>query len=293
MQGTLSQTRWRYSHFKQLIKNETMRKQIFILLTLLTGFSLRSSGQITLEHTFYRWQAQFYYTDIGNNDFRYVFEDTTGFKLYDPNYNLSLQVVTPIQLWTPPNYYLVAYITKSLFDCDSSNIEYVINAPGFNGNFYVYRTDGTLLFSRDSVTGNYCIGCADGSLWTQPIFSTPTGTKLWLHNTWGLQDSIWAYSLCGELPANISDNLIGESFVKVFPNPTTNLINFEITMPNSFDKFNLTVYNSSFQTVHKANVTGRNYQLDLSDHALPSGGYFFDLRSGDKVFQTGKFVIAR
>jgi len=270
-----------------------MKKQTLLLLILLTTFAFRSLGQITYEHTFYRPPTEFFYTDLGNNDFKYVFEDTTGFKLYDPNYNLSMQVVTPIPLWTPPSYYLVAYITKSLFDCDSSNIEYVITSPTYLGNFYIYRTDGTLLFQKDSVTGPYGTTNADGSIWTKPIFKTPTGTKLWLVQNCCTQDSLWVYGLCGELPTIVQDNMLNESFVKVFPNPTSRIINFQITPPNNQEKFKLTIYSSSFQVVDEKNLTERNYQIDLNSHPLSAGTYLFDLRADNKIFQTGKFIITR
>jgi hypothetical protein len=264
-----------------------MKKQIFFLLTFLTISSLKSLGQITLEHTFHKYHTPFFVTDIGNNDIKYVFQDTSGFKLYNLDYSLFLSVTAPIPINTAPQYNQVSYITKSLFDCDSSNIEYVINST----NYYVYRTDGTLLFEKDSAIGPYEYGWADGSVEVHPIFNTPMGTKLLLMNL--PQDSISVYSLCGVLPTMVEDHLLSENFVRIFPNPSNRIINFEINSPNNFDKFKLTIYDSSFHIVDQKNITERNYQIDLNIRSLSSGTYFFDFRTDSKVFQTGKFVIIR
>jgi hypothetical protein len=83
------------------------------------------------------------------------------------------------------------------------------------------------------------------------------------------------------------------SLVKIFPNPTSRTMNFEINPPNIFDKFKLTIYDFSFTVVEERNITGRNCQIDLNARSLASGTYLFDLRTNVKVFQTGKFVIAR
>src|SRR5204862_2397889 len=116
-------------------------------------------------------------------------------------------------------------------------------------NFYVYRTDGTLLFERDSVTGTYNIGGFDGSTIQQPIINTPDGAKLILQdNKSTAYDSEYVYSLCGTLPEIIKETSNETNFLLVFPNPAHSVINFQINKLY-MDVFNLTIYNSSFQKV--------------------------------------------
>jgi len=268
-------------------------KKLLLFFTSILLLNTSSHSQVTLDHVFHKESTEFFITDIGNNDLKYVFEDTSGFKMYNLDYSLYMNVVTPIPLWKSPNYYLIAYITKSLFDCDSSNIEYVITAPTHLGNFYIYRTNGTLLFEKDSVTGIYDIVAADGQIQEKPIFKTPIGTKLWLIRNCCIQDSIWVYSLCGDIPTVVYDNFLDESYVKVFPNPTNGIINFQITQPSNQEKFKLTIYNSSFQKVDEANIIEKNYQLDTKQKSLSSGTYLFDLRTENKIYQTGKFVLTK
>jgi len=252
-----------------------------------------SFAQITLDHSYYIFHKQFYVTDIGNNDYKYVTIDSSGFSLYNLNHSLFISVITPQPLFQPSVGYQVAYITKSLFDCDSANIEYVLGTGSGTGNFYIYRTDGTLLFERDSVSGPYCFGCQLGSTLIQPITNTPEGAKLLLmSNSPGRpQDSIHVYSLCGTLSV-VNEISLDDNYVQIFPNPTNGIINFNINLPNNYEKFKLTIYNSSFQIIEET-IADSKYQFDTRTRALSSGTYLFDLRTENKVYHTGKFILSK
>ncbi len=277
------------------MKNLTIK--ILTICVLLFGAFNSINAQVTLEHVYDFHNKQFWVTDIGNNDYKYVIVDTTGFSLYNLDHSPFLvNFVPPIPVYQAPNYYQISYITKSLFDCDSTNIEYVISATNHIGNFYIYRTDGTLIFERDTVKGPYCFGCGAGSIWSQPIFNTPNGAKLTLFNynlITGEDSSLYVYSLCGTLPASMSEISIGNNYVEVFPNPTNGIINFQISQPNNQEKFKLTIYNSSFQKIDESNINEKKYQLDLKQKSLSAGTYLFDLRTDNKVYQTGKFIITK
>ncbi|HYV92045.1 MAG TPA: T9SS type A sorting domain-containing protein [Chitinophagales bacterium] len=274
-----------------------MKKQALLLMTLLTILNFKSSGQIIFEHAYSTYHSQFYLTDIGNSNYKYVLftENSLIVNLYNLDHSLYLSFTTPDTLWIPPYYLEVQYITKSLFDCDSNNIEYVLTRGAYTaGGFRIYRTDGTLLFSKDSVSGPYCYGCGDGSVIIRPIENTPDGTKLMLSKGNGsIGDSTYIYSLCGILPLIVDENSITVNYVKIFPNPTNEIITFEINPPSNQEQFVLTIYNSSFQIVEEKKLTDKNYQLDINKHSLASGTYLFDLRTDRKVFQTGKFVITK
>jgi hypothetical protein len=264
-----------------------------ILVGLLFISTFNSNAQVTLEHAYPFHNKQFYVTDIGNNDYKYVIVDSSGFSVYNLDHTPYLiNFVPPVPIFQAPSYYTIAYLTKSLFDCDSTNLEYAIAAPQGSGNFYIYRTDGTLIFERDTVTGPYCTGCNDGSIWTRPIFNTPDGAKLLLFEP-GYQDSIYVYSLCGVLPTAIGEISLDNSYVQIFPNPSSGVINFQINQPNNQDEFKLTIYNSSFQKVVETNIIGKYFQLDIKQKSLAADTYLFELRTGYKVFQTGKFIITK
>jgi len=267
-----------------------MKKLTTLCLIFLTTICFKISGQISLEHAYGTYQSAFWLTDIGNDDYKYVIMDSSGFSLYNLDHSpYLLHVVPPIPLWHDPNYYFVSYITNSLFDCESSTLEYVISSNSSANGFYVYRTDGTLLFSRSDATGPYCYGCNGGAVVIRPIENTPSGTKLFLFDG----DSTWVYSLCASLPLIVDDHVMKASYVKVFPNPTSGIINFEVNPPNNQEKFKLTVYNSLFEVIEETDVIEKNYLLDLKSRSFSSGAYLFDLRTDKKVFQTGKFLFTK
>src|SRR4051812_24434231 len=92
------------------------------LLVLLLFVSTKGNAQVTLERSYYNFHSNFYVTDLGNSDYKYVHVDSTGFTLYNLDHSFFLNVITPRPLFSG---YQVAYITNSLFDCDTTNIEYV------------------------------------------------------------------------------------------------------------------------------------------------------------------------
>src|SRR4051812_28131146 len=98
-------------------------------------FSLDSTGIQT-----------FYCADIGNHNNKYVFMNLVknSFSLYNMDMtpfltNVSIPVADSIK-----NGFKVIYVSRTLFDCDSNNIEYVYENPGdIKQAFRVFRTDGT------------------------------------------------------------------------------------------------------------------------------------------------------
>lgn len=279
-----------------------MKKLIFIASALMFNTTIMKA-QITLDYSndSVTFAGDFYCTDIGNNDFKYVLIDykANSFSLYNMD-------MTPFMtdIFIPPiadsiaQGYTVIYVTKTLFDCDSTNIEYVYERPYGGGNkdpFRVFRTDGTLLFQVDSAVAPFADGFYGGSLVIRPVINTSAGAKLFLSKynaQWG--SGIQIYSLCGELPLGMydfSDN--NKMFVKIFPNPADNELNFEIMPPNNLDEFEILIYDGNATERKKINASRmqNRFSLDLSDFS--SGAYFFSLISNNKVYQTGKFILTK
>jgi hypothetical protein len=280
----------------------------FMAMFLLQAKSIKA--QITLEHTYLTNTStplfqEFFLTNLGNNDYKYVIYDygyssTSSFSLYNLDYTpYMLNISIPLASDTINNiYYRLGYITTTLFDCDSSNIEYAmmldVPHPSQHPNFAIYRTDGTLLFSKDTIGTIFCVGCGSGSYEMHPIMNTPNGAKLLLfnYNTNNFFQNTYIYGLCGTLPDNITEINQSNDFVKVFPNPTSNQINFEITAPSHSDEYELTIFNAAFQSIKTNSIKGET-KINLDVQPLSSGTYFYSLQNKNKVFQTGKFVITK
>jgi hypothetical protein len=186
--------------------------------------------------------------------------------------------------------FTIAYITTSLFDCDTSNIEYVETSNNGIEPFYIFRTDGTQLFSKDSAIGPYNFGNYDGSIITKPIINTPLGAKLILGSFYSNDWSI--YSLCGTLPQTIDEFENGNQYVQIYPNPSSRNIIFEIAAPSNIENYELTIYDALLQFVRKESIKGRQ-KIILDNETLSSGPYYFSLQTKNKIIQAGKFIISK
>ena len=285
---------------------------VFVLLPFYAASQVNfEQAYITNSHQSLDFQ-EFFVTDLGNNNYKYVvyqygFTNFSYLNLYNMDhtpYMLNIQI--PLMSDSNSYYYRIGYVTTDLFDCDSTNIEFAMMldrpVPNVSPNFAVYRTDGTMVFSKDTVGTIFCVGCGSGSWEMHPIVNTSAGAKLFLFNYVdsngnydpnGNQQTL-VYSLCGSVPVgNSAVSHESNSFVKVFPNPFSKQVNFEITAPSHNEDYELTILNSAFQSIKTLPVKGTNYKMRLDGDMLSAGTYFYSLQSKSKIFQTGKFILAK
>ena len=277
-----------------------MKKFILIAVVLLSA--INSKGQITLEYANDTLAfGDFYCTDIGGGDFKYVSvnQKTNGFSLYNMDMSPYLMnVIVPTTTDSIKNGFVVIYITKTLFDCDSTNIEYVFERPvGITPmpSFKVFRTDGTLLLKVDSARGPYGYGGSfAGSMELKPIINTPEGTKLFLDilNPTGL--GIKIYSLCDKLPTSyLHLPSYSPSYLKLYPNPTGGELVFDIDYPSNLEDYSLQIVDANGAIVKRESIPRQQSQYILNVSNLSSGTYFYSFASKNKSYQTGKFVLSR
>ncbi|MBP9790406.1 MAG: T9SS type A sorting domain-containing protein [Bacteroidia bacterium] len=274
-------------------------RTIFICLFLLLNYA--SIAQITYEHTYPASgspsQAIVDLVDIGNNDLKFLYTDYSlnELRIFNLDHSPFATIVVPIQLLNR-NEYSIGYVTKSLFDCDSTMFEYAIMSGIYHNNFYVFREDGSLLFQRDSVVPAYCIGCFIGSHDVRPIVNTSNGAKLFLlkADSIGFPQTVDVYSLCGSLPMSTNDLLEdNQVHVKIFPNPGRNEVNFQFELLESLAKYEITIYSPTTEVIFSKIISASDLELNLNTISFSSGSYFFTLKSKNKILQTGKFIIVR
>ena len=189
--------------------------------------------------------------------------------------------------------YQCLYITRTLFDCDPDNIEYLYTAPlGSNSlKLFIMRTDGTQLFEEDSAFCEYCFGsCLGGEDWVKPIVNTSSGAKLFIirYNHQGVQ----IYSLCGSVPTDIIDYTnINTSYVTIFPNPSSSSVTFDINPPDNAREYDLVILDNQSKVLSrkKIGIGDYHFQMDLKDYS--SGEYFYSFCTKDKSYQSGKFIL--
>ncbi len=279
-----------------ILKEYVMKKIVIIIGSILMLCNTNIKAQINYENTYSlpNTHCNFRITNLGNNNYKYVVVNYHDhyFSLYNLDHTpLMLNISVPLLVDTGNGSYNIAYITSTLFDCDSNTIEYAlfeINATPTT-KFYIYRTDGSLFFSRDSVTMPYCSLCGAGGADVEGITNTATGAKMLLFNS---NNQFFVYNLCGTLPETISEIQQGNHYVQVYPNPTTGEITFEIDAPSNMEDYQLYIYDATLQKVKSENCSGRK-TLTIDNSILSSGNYFYSLQTKNKIVQTGKFIITK
>jgi hypothetical protein len=277
-----------------------MKKILFGLFILI---ALKSSGQITLDATVTPWNGfgyDFYAVQISPTETKWITQDTATNTFNILNMDFS-PYITNIAVPEPfyvvgNNYHMeVIYVSRALFDCDTSNIEYAYTAVGnFNKPFRIIRTDGTQLFQLDSAVGVYCIGCLQGSNDLRPVRNTSAGTKLFLHIQGGNGQLTNIYSLCGSLPEDIADFSQSNSLmVQASPNPSSGSVTFKVDPPDNIHEFELVIVDINAREIKRIKISGHihDYVLDVS--TLSNGSYYYSLCTKTKLYQSGKFIITK
>jgi hypothetical protein len=242
----------------------------------------------------------FYTVQISNNETKYLITDTATntFDLLNMDFSpflTDIEVPEPFAI-TSSAAMQALYVSRTLFDCDSTNIEYAYYSTTNNTKpFRIVRTDGTVLLQVDSAFGPYCWGgCLGMSDFIVPIRSTSDGVKLFLHRLESGQQKISIYSLCGELPNEVFDfSNVGQTIIKVYPNPTQGLLTIETNPQDNLNEYSLYVFDMNGKEVFIERLSdhGNKYTLDLK--TFDSGTYQYTLRKKNSMGKSGKFIITK
>ncbi|MCU0360622.1 MAG: T9SS type A sorting domain-containing protein [Bacteroidia bacterium] len=278
-----------------------MRK---VLLFLFFAFQV-GKAQLIYETTYTGAPWPFILTQISQNEYKYfVFNDVTNqIHLYNLNHSLFLTTTVPVIFSN--NNYAVNFVSRSLFDCDTSNIEYAIaysgGSPSFPAPYFaIFRINGTLFQKIDSVRFiNYSNGLAYATYNNAvPIINTPLGTKLILSKP---NNNIVVYSLCGTLPNECANEIVTdiEDFSPrdkhvqklPYPNPMEETIHLPYDIPNNGKPGKMKVYNSMGQLVKEFEIDGNFKNIILFKGDLPSGTYIYNTIHDGELSASLKFVL--
>ena len=253
-------------------------------------------AQIIYEASYPFLESRVQITNIGDDEYKYIYTDysVNELKIFNLNHTSYATISVPIVLENAGKY-IIAYVTKSLFDCDTNKLEYAIISPtNWRNSFYIYREDGTQLFKQDSTLAPYCFGCFSGSYDMRPIVNTPEGAKLLIAKSdVGTFENIEVYSLCGSLPNQIDEpSRINMDFVKVYPNPSTSVVHFDIDRPNNFELLTIEVFSAEGRYL-KGKDVGAARKQSIEMEFQTSGLHLFYIRSENRVYQSGKFIISK
>ncbi len=282
-----------------------MKNKLLLLTSAYIIFSTNIKAQITLDKEITPWGGMgesFYVAQISSSETKYVFIDTLSntFSLYNLDFTPYIEnIVVPEPFIQGTTFMQPIYITRTLFDCDSSNIEYAYqSSTNIQKPFRVVRTDGTILFQRDSSNGVFCIGsCLGLSDFVRPIRNTSEGTKLFLqhYETGSGKRHIYVYSLCDELPMSVFDfSIFNTAFVDVYPNPSSDLVMFKVNPPDNLEsEYEIVISNVNGGVLKRGKVNKTDYTYTFKVNDISSGMYYYSLFSDLKPYQSGKFIITK
>lgn len=238
----------------------------------------------------------------------------TGFSLY--NLDGSLFREFDISQNSVTGDVQISYITRSLFDCDTSTVEYVINHVDFPSPFdeepmnnwvKIMNDDGSELFSLDNATlyeGN-AIFSAEVA---KAIVNSPNGALMKVGYYYEESNSVLPdlhkyYQLCGSLPILERSASLGEltgiweegldsgSDFVIFPNPSNSgTIQFELNETQVGASGVLRLFNMNGQLILENQINSMEAIQSVDVSNLTSGTYLLNVQLEDGTIVSEKLV---
>ena len=279
-----------------------MRK--ILILLILVGLSESAYNQLLTLDAVYDSASvytqptprYFMYIRLDSNKYKYALLNPreSKFTLYNLNHSVYKKVNIPTQ-WSTSNIYFISYISTSLIDCDTSNLEYILCVVGdgvvqtYPKKVLIYRENGVLLQTIDSctflnnATGD---GVRYGPEYTKPIINTPNGTKLIIRN---LNQDVQIYSMCGKVFENVEESQ-SRQLTPPYPNPTRTTITIPYRLPQGNSEGQLLLHDMSGKLINSYKVDDTFDELIISMDKLPAGTYYYFIRTNNQS-TSGKKII--
>jgi len=270
-----------------------IKRVLFIALIFGCTYTSKAQNEPELIGSFEGFTAQSRIEYIDHGLPKIIARNLDGIEIYNLDLSLYSSFVYPdIEFSTGP-----IYITRSLFDCDSTQIEYLISGGTIDSSYVrIYREDGSLYF--DIPGYNLLIGTnlAD----TETIIgSDENGSYALFSVNFGIGDVV-VYRFCGQVPqplARESDGSIISGIMEhenhngfdLYPNPAREVIKFEYDL-QGYKKAKLQLFTTSGQLM-KELMLGQAFdhiRLNISD--LEQGTYIARITTDDGFELSEKFV---
>lgn len=290
----------------------------FTLFLLMLFAIVFAQAQITLETSQYSNSGgDLRYIHLERAGFKYALSNSgigspTQFKLYNLDHTLYRTInIGPV----PPNAYgwHVQYITETLWDNDSTDIDYaVVGSISGNDNYYftrIYHENGNLIFANDTCTFWYGMGGDFGNPVSVPIFNTDSGTKMILLRwTSNFDKTSLVYCLpgrlecmhcydniesCGGIPEDVPNIMSDKSLLNPYPNPAENATTIPYVLPEGETTGEIVFYNTEGKEVKRVTVDKTFREITISSSQLSPGTYYYQLQTEKKVSGGKKLIIVK
>jgi hypothetical protein len=213
-------------------------------------------------------------------------------------YNLDLTLFETLEFpEADTNSYNRLLITRALFDCDTTNIEYLsAGQAGQDTYSRIYRNDGTIVFDFGELMPMVNISAEENESW---VVSDSEGSYMIFSESISSNERS-LFRLCGQLPQALpreSNGTVLSGFgiientnnLTAYPNPASERIKFEYDL-QGHGKAHLHVFDTSGRIV-KELMLGRAFDfiyLDISD--LEHGTYIARIVTDNGFELSEKFV---
>lgn len=264
-----------------------------LLLTMLLGAG-STSAQLDYVGEFLSPTRLIYLTD--NEPAIFIYEPLEEhIELYNTDLSLITEFEIPVEYEGIGPYHLF-HVSRTLFDCDSATIEYLISFESFietESYVKVLREDGSTLFE---LTGHYFRD--ETILSTNPtygsrmvedengvLFAFETATSI------GGSFPVTLYRSCGSIPgcanpcAGSDEGTVGlteqnnNGRLNIYPNPGDNQFVLEYDLPEEHRRGRLILYDLQGREVHSVLVGPSMHQVYVNTSHLAAGRYQLVLRT--------------
>jgi hypothetical protein len=213
------------------------------------------------------------------------------FSLYNLDGSLYKTIQIPPKPDTAAYFFSICSISRTLFDNDSTNIEYLvsyqwgysISGEPAHYNTKIVREDGTILLNESDATINYY----------QPlIYGTEEGTKMMLfyyHDSTSAYYQTKIFNLPGKLLSVPKEKILQTNIPILYPNPNNGTFNINFNTNNSIER-NVNILNSEGKLI-KSYKTSNNV-LNINQPQLSEGMYLLNTSSKTES-STIKIVIKK
>lgn len=235
---------------------------------------------------------------LSSSGYKYFINDKTTITLYNLNHTVYKTIIFPTLPGgvSSSSKVEVFYLSESLFDTDTSDIEYFVyyRDPSSICHSAVLDEYGNLLLSKDStyLTVNSYFD-------VNFISNTNKGVKMIIYQLSGKAN---VYSLPGNLTceecnsgfiAIPDNNFESGSISNPFPNPSSNQTIIEYVLPQGINKADIVFYNMTGQEIKRYKVTSAFKNINISTQEFSSGTYFYQIQASNGFIAGKKMVVIK
>lgn len=277
------------------------------LLTSLIGIALALQVSAQNEPQFVQE-----FTTSGNSYTKFILIDTDmpkilvshpgDFQVYNLDFTLYADVDIPTSIDT--TYFGLYLITRTLFDCDSTQLEYMVAHTAWEPDVpsvKILHEDGTEFFSLEGYS-EFMMGIIENlDPLRRSVVSDATGSTIIFEQAPTNGEKISRiYHFCGQVPQLSARKMNGEltsgrpelsgrGGFSLYPNPGKDQIKIDYDLDGQRHGL-LTVYNTSGQQMKQVELGPAFHNVLLDISSLSAGSYIARITTDDGSQLSEKFI---